>query len=197
MKPDINRLIRLQQLLLQFSQVERRNHRSHNDTIIQENDTEHSYNLAMTAWYLARWFPKLDRDKVIRYALAHDMVEVHAGDTFTYGTPEELASKAQREANALVKLSEDWGDFDDLIATIESYESRTDSEAKFVYALDKIMPIMLIYLHDGYSWKVDDVTAKMLYDAKIDKIKQSPEITPYFEELNELLLANPQIIRPR
>ena len=197
MQPDIHRLIELQQLLLRFSQVDRRNHRKHRDAMIYENDTEHSYNLAMTAWFLARWFPELDKDKIIRYALAHDMVEVHAGDTFIYGTPEELASKTQREADALKKLSQEWEDFDDLVETIQSYESHTDNEARFVYALDKIMPIMAIYIHEGYSWKVDKVTVKMLYDAKIDKIKKSPEITPYFEQLNTLLLEHPELIQPR
>lgn len=196
MQPDILRLIELQQLLLQFSQVERRNHRKHQDAMIYENDTEHSYNLAMTAWFLAGWFPELDKDKIIRYALVHDMVEVHAGDTFIYGKPEELASKAKRETDALKKLSKDWADFEELTQTIEIYEECVDDEAKFVYALDKLMPIMQIYIHDGYSWNVDKVTAKMLYDAKVDKVRKSPEITPYFEQLNSLLLEHPELIRP-
>jgi 5'-deoxynucleotidase YfbR-like HD superfamily hydrolase len=194
-KPTIQRLIELQRLLLQFSQVERRNHRKHRQDYIFENDTEHSYNLAMTAWFLAKWFPKLNRDKIIRYALAHDFVEVHAGDTFVYGSQQELASKAQREADAIKKLSKDWADFGELTETIEAYETRADDEAKFVYALDKIMPIMLVYLHDGYSWKVDNITAKMLYDAKIKKVALSPEISHYFKQLNTLLLEHPEIIR--
>jgi 5'-deoxynucleotidase YfbR-like HD superfamily hydrolase len=75
MKANIHRLLELQQLLLVFSQVERRNHRKHNDQYIRENDTEHSYNLAMTAWYLAQWFPDLNKDLIIQYALVHDLVE--------------------------------------------------------------------------------------------------------------------------
>lgn len=163
--------------------------------MVYENDTEHSYNLAMTAWFLAQWFPELDKNKVIQYALAHDLVEIHAGDTFIYGSPEELASKTKREAKAFKKLSKEWADFEDIIQCIKSYETRTDDEAKFVYALDKIMPIMLVYLHDGHSWEIDNITAKMLYEAKIEKVALSPEITPYFEELNDLLLEHPEIIR--
>lgn len=195
MKPDINRLIELQNLLLQFSHVERRNHRKHHDSIIYENDTEHSYNLAMTAWYLCRWFPALDRDLVIRYALAHDFVEVHAGDTFVYASEAELASKKDREAAALKRIAQEWGDFGELESTISSYEERADNESRFVYALDKIMPIMLVYIHDGYSWKVDNVTAKMLYDKKQNQTKESPEIYPYFLELYELLLKHPELIK--
>ncbi len=195
MQPDIHRLIELQKLLLQFSHVERRVHRKHHDAVIYENDTEHSYNLAVTAWFLCGWFPDLDRDKVIRYALAHDFVEVHAGDTFIYADAAELATKEAREKEALSQLTHEWGDFEELYKTIALYEKRDDSESRFVYALDKIMPIMLVYIHDGYSWKVDEVTAKMLYDAKIDKVNLSPEIKPYFDQLHSLLLAHPEIIK--
>jgi putative hydrolase of HD superfamily len=194
MKADIHRLLELQKLLVQFSQVERRDHRKHNDQFIAENDTEHSYNLAMTAWFLAQWFPELNRDLIIRYALVHDLVEVHAGDTFIYGSDADLASKEQREQDALSKLEKDWDDFSDMTAAIHEYEAKSDSESRFVYALDKVMPIMMIYIHDGYSWNIDKVTVKMLYDAKIAKIKLSPEIIPYFDQLHKLLLSRPDLI---
>ena len=192
---DIHRLLEFQKLLDQFSQVERRNQRKHNGQYIAENDTEHSYNLAMTAWYLAQWFPDINKDLVIRYALVHDLVEVHAGDTFTYGPEDKLASKEQREQEALLKLEQDWGDFKDMTEAIHAYEERSDAESRFIYALDKVMPIMMIYIHDGYSWNIDEVTVKMLHDAKAAKIKLSPEITPYFDQLHDLLLSRPDLIR--
>jgi 5'-deoxynucleotidase YfbR-like HD superfamily hydrolase len=71
MKPDIHRLIELQKLLLQFQSIERVVHVP--DNFEYENDTEHSYNLTITAWFLAQYFPHLDRDKVIRFALVHDL----------------------------------------------------------------------------------------------------------------------------
>jgi hypothetical protein len=36
---------------------------------------------------------------------------------------------------------------------IQAYESMSQEEAKFVYALDKIMPMMINYISDGYTWK--------------------------------------------
>ena len=196
MKADINRLIELQQLLATFSQVERMNHRSHNGTFIHENDTEHSYNLAMSAWYIAQWFPELDKTLVIQYALVHDLVEVHAGDTYIFATKEELASKKQREADALLRLEAEWSDFSEMNHTIRKYEDRPDAESKFVYALDKIMPMMLTYIHNGYTWKQEGVTLDMLHKSKIAKVSVSPEILPYFEELHALLLARPDLIKP-
>ena len=194
MKADIHRLIELQRLLVSFSQVERMTHRLQAGEYIRENDTEHSYNLAMTAWYLAAWFPELDKDTLIKYALVHDLVEVHAGDTYIYGSKEEIASKEKREADALVRIESDWNDFTDMTDTIRTYEERRDDESKFVYALDKIMPIMMIYVHDGYTWKKNGITVDMLYNAKLDKVSQSPEILPYFEQLHELLLSRPDLI---
>lgn len=107
----------------------------------------------MAAWYVSQQFPELDTALVLQYALAHDLVEVYADDTYIYGSEQDLASKQQREADALQRIESEWPDFQDMTATIHAYEQRADAESKFVYALDKIMPILLIYIHDGYTWK--------------------------------------------
>ena len=197
MKPDLQRIIELQRLLAKFNEVERAVHRKHLGKFVHENDTEHSYNLAITAWYLASHFPKLDRDLVIRYGLIHDLVEVHAGDTYIYGSAEHLDSKETREAEALKQLESEWPDFKELTDHIHDYEAKKNPESQFIYALDKIMPIMQIYIHDGYSWKKNNVTAKMLHEAKItrlSKVGESPEILSYFKELYALLLERPDLI---
>jgi putative hydrolase of HD superfamily len=196
MQADIHRLIEFQKLLVAFSQVDRTIHRQHSGKYIQENDTEHSYNLAMTAWYLAQWFPALNKNLLIQYGLVHDLVEIHAGDTYVYGTPDELASKVQREADALKKLDAEWADFVDMTACIYAYEHREDPESRFIYALDKIMPIMMVYVNDGHSWEEASVTVDMLYKAKYEKVKLSPEVLPYFEQIHELLLSRPDLIKP-
>jgi len=195
MQANVFRLLELQQLLASFSQVDRRLHRLHDEKYIQENDTEHSYNLAMTAWYLSKWFPELNKDFLIRYSLAHDLVEIHAGDTYTYGTESELSSKKTREAKALKKLEADWEDFGDMTAAIHAYENRRDAESQFVYALDKIMPMMMVYIHNGYSWKKEGVTVDMLHRSNIEKISLSLEILPYYEALRTLLLSRPDLIK--
>lgn len=196
MKPDIHRLLDLQKLLDAYGQVERMVYIKRRGKFRKENDVEHSYNLAMVAWYLARYFPELDVNKIIQYALAHDIVEVYAGDTFTYGPKEKLDSKEQREAKAATRLKLEWSDFGEMNELIEAYEQKADAESKFVYALDKIMPILTIYINEGYSWKKTGVTVEMLYANKVAKVALSPEVQPYFEELNTLLLAHPEIIKP-
>lgn len=195
-KPDIERLLEFQRLLLAFNQVDRMVHRKHGERFVYENDTEHSYNLAMTAWFLAEYFPSLNRELVIRYALVHDLVEVHAGDTYIYGSRAELDSKQEREEQALTKIRKDWADFPSLAKDIEAYESRENEEAKFVYALDKIMPILQIYIHDGHTWKQEGITAERLDAVKRDKVALSPEIDAYYQQLYDLLVKNEHLFKP-
>jgi putative hydrolase of HD superfamily len=189
-KPDIHRLIDFHRLLLQFQAIERVIHVPDRDDLRLENDTEHSYNLVMMAWFLCDYFPHLDRDKVLRYALAHDLVEIHAGDTYIYADQKMLDSKVEREAKALKQLQEEWPDFPDMLVAIHAYENKTDAEAKFIYALDKIMPIFVIFIGKGLTWQQEGVTLDRLHAHKEPKVKLSPEIAPYYDELYALLLQN-------
>src|SRR3546814_779410 len=96
-RPDIHRLIAFQKLLVSFSDVRRASYLPDGR---HENDVEHSYFLAMAVWFLAPHFPKLNADKMLRLALAHDLVEVHSGDTFVYGDQEHIDTKPERERAA-------------------------------------------------------------------------------------------------
>lgn len=192
-RPDIQRLLEFHKLLEQFSQIERIAHRRHHENFVQENDTEHSYNLAMMAWFLSPHFPHLDRDLLIRIALVHDLVEIHAGDTYVYADAAALATKHEREMAALNTLRNDWADFPELIQLIATYEKREPEESKFVYALDKIMPLLMIYNADGYSWKKAGITLKRLDSVKRDKVALSADIAPYYDKLYDLLSKNQRL----
>jgi putative hydrolase of HD superfamily len=157
-----------------------------------ENDVEHSYSLAMLAWYVLDTgkFP-LDREKVLRYALAHDLVEVYAGDTYLYTEDKELLeSKPERERVAAERLQQEFPELPDMHVAISAYVAKEDAESRFVYALDKIEPILKIYLDGGRTWKEKNVTLTMLYENKKDKVALSPEIQTYFDELMLLLKEN-------
>lgn len=196
-KPSIERILELQELLNTFASIERIVHVKRHGTHVQETDTEHSYNLAMTAWFLADYFSKLNKAAVIRLALVHDLVEIHAGDTFAYGEQAMLDSKAAREAAAQKQLATDWKDFPDMHHAITEYEVRQSPEACFVYALDKIMPMMAIYLNEGHSWHKHDITLERVKVEKLHKIASSPEIAKYWDALCELLEQRPDLIPPR
>src|SRR5258706_13535537 len=118
-KPDIKRLVELQQLMIKFHNINRMVY--HTTLERKETDTEHSYSLAMAGWFLAQYFPDLDTNAVIRLAMVHDLVEIHAGDTFAYADKSAIDGKAEREAAATRKLATDWADFPEMHDAIAEY----------------------------------------------------------------------------
>lgn len=191
--PQLNRLINLQELLLLFGSIERQLFVPDTPSLKdrKENDAEHSYNLVMAAWYLSQYYDHLDTNLCIKYALAHDLVEVYAGDTFAYDQHSRI-TKEDREAKAKAKLYGEWPDFNEMLEAVHAYETKQDSESKFVYALDKLMPIILGYLSKGKSWHHFNLTLKHVMEYKGNKIAISPEIKPLYDELIEVLKKHPE-----
>ena len=114
---------------------------------------------------------------MIRYALVHDFVEIHAGDIQAIGRTEAQAeAKAAREHAALERIKHEWPDFHELGATIQEYEERDNPESKFVYALDKLMPMLLNLLSKGKTWKKYDFSSEVVLAAKDEKVVVSPEV---------------------
>lgn len=166
----------------------------------EENDAEHSYQLALVAWYLiSTQNLDLDVNLAIRYALVHDLVEIYAGDTPSSvhkGFDKERETKYEREERAAKQLLEEFPEFSTMHELIGAYELRNDNESKFVYALDKILPVVNIYLDRGYAWKKDNITLEDIINDKSDKVAFSPEIKKYFEQIVELLRLNQATLFP-
>jgi putative hydrolase of HD superfamily len=190
-KPNLDRIISLQEFFIAFGDIERVIHLKTSSGHVKENDIEHSYSLAMTGWFLSQAFPHLNSSKIIRYALVHDIVEVYAGDTYVFADQSELNSKKAREAEALKRIRKEWRDFSEMLEAIDSYESMSDEESKFVYALDKIMPIILNVVSKGHTWHKEGISLRQLHDVKKDKVKVSAEISQYYDEIYGLLQKNP------
>lgn len=190
-KPHISRVVDFHRLLLDFRAVKRVTRIP--GTEERENDVDHSYTLAMTGWYLSGFFPQLDRDKIIRKCLAHDFTEVHANDTFAFGEDDHLASKAEREQQSLGKLAVDWPDFPELIETIHEYEARLTPEDNFVYALDKVMPIIISIIGGGRDFQDYNISLERMHEQKKDKVSASPEIEAYYYELLDMLGEMPHL----
>lgn len=150
-----------------------------------ENDLEHSYGLALTCWFLApKIAPDLNLGKILQYALAHDTVEKYAGDTFVFGDPKALASKSDREDAATASLAADWADFPELADFAHGYKDRRDEEAKFVSAVDKILPVIMINLSEKAAfWERYKITREMQMKEKKSKIFASPYVAPYYDKL--------------
>jgi len=163
----------------------------------RENDAEHSFQLAITAWYLIDAEKlSLDANKVFKYALAHDLVETYAGDTpaaIHKKFAKDSETKKEREEQAARRLKQEFPEFAELHEIIDRYEKRADEEARFVNALDKILPLMNIYLDEGHSWKVHSIGLEDLIANKRERIKDSPSIEKYFGMIEKLLRAKPSL----
>lgn len=114
-------------------------------------------------------------------------METYAGDTYFHSTDTALKEcKEQREKDALERIKAELPEFSELHEMIKAYEARQDRESKFIYALDKMLPVLNIYLDEGRSWKRDNVSLSMIR-TKDEKIAVSPEITELWQELVKLL----------
>lgn len=189
--PSMDRLAELQQLIANFAKVKRAVPLA--DASVAENDVEHSYGLAMTCWYLHdKIAPKLDISKILRYALAHDIVELHAGDTYPWDEA-AVATKYEREKAALRQIEKDWHDFPMVVEFAEGYADKVDEEARFVYAIDKLLPVMMIELANAKNiWGKKQLTLAMERENKVTILK-SDSVAPYYEKLLDWLDARGNI----
>jgi len=187
MKLELPNVINFVKLLNKFRDIERVIHSNGGDR--WENDVEHSYQLAMLAWYIISTKKlNLNLDLIIKYSLVHDLVEVYAGDTYIYTKDKFLKNnKEKREKESLIKMKQEFSEFPEIFNLIEEYEKKDLVEAKFVYALDKIEPILNIYTNGGRTWKEKNITIEMLIENKKDKIKLFPEFEEFFDDIIEMI----------
>jgi 5'-deoxynucleotidase YfbR-like HD superfamily hydrolase len=165
-----------------------------------ENDAEHSWSTAFLACALAPQVdPKLDIGLIAQYAIAHDIVEVYANDTSALAGQGELASKKEREANALARIARELKQFPWVAQTVQEYEHHATDEAKFVYALDKYIPVVFDYLDKGQLFRERGITLtsynKLLGNHR-KKAQTHAEIGKYYDELRQLLNQHPEFFYP-
>jgi len=152
-----------------------------------ENDTEHSFQLAFLGWYLVS-SQKLnyDTDLIIKYSMVHDLVEIYAGDTYFESDQSLKDTKEEREKQALKQIESKFPYFPEMTNLIREYEERNNRESQFVYALDKMIPVLNIYLDKGRSWKRDKVTFEMIRN-KDHKIKINDDVMEIWLDFMKLV----------
>jgi putative hydrolase of HD superfamily len=187
MQGTVEQLMSFVRLLNDYRAIQRRLFVNGEDR--RENDVEHSYQLAMLCWYIIETeHLTLDVNRVLKYALLHDLVEVYAGDTPFFSNDMELkGSKQQRERMAHDRLMHEHPEFAPIGEYISEYEQRESPESKFVYAADKLQPILNIYADNGRTWKDENVTYGMEVEMKRDKVAIDPTIHAIYDEFMKLV----------
>jgi putative hydrolase of HD superfamily len=158
-----------------------------------ENDAEHGYQTAMVAWFLIdNDNLKLDKFKAAAIAMVHDVTEVYAGDLIFSADDKAQTEQAKKEKEAIQKLKERWPNFKSMHELIDEYEGLKSEEAKFVYALDKFLPLVNHYLYDAKAYKKHGITLEDVKHGKTDKVKISPEIYKYYEQIIKIFEQHPE-----
>lgn len=126
-----------------------------------ENSAEHSWHLALMALTLAEYAAApVDVSRVIRLVLVHDLVEIDAGDTYTYdpqGRLDQAAREQQAADRLFALLPADQSAA--LRALWDEFEAGATPEARFAVALDTLMPLLHNYHTQGRSWQEHGVDA--------------------------------------
>jgi 5'-deoxynucleotidase YfbR-like HD superfamily hydrolase len=142
MNPNTQSLVDIGELILKFAKVNRATF--HEDGERYESDTDHTVMLSVCACAIAEklYSDSLDIGLVAQFAIVHDLVEAHAGDTDSFGIDEKTKlDKDRRERASLLLIKEKFDSIYPWIGqTIERYELLDTKEARFVKTLDKAMP---------------------------------------------------------
>ena len=177
-------LFSLQQLSIDLSLIKR----NHNlaKTNQKENDIEHSLTVALLCWYIHdRYNLKLDISKILKYAITHDFVERYAGDVNTFASTDERNAKVLREQESLIRLSDEFSDFQDMAVSMQNYELRQDDESLFVWTVDKMQGLIM---GDMDSWR-PYAEIGITYDQFVIKYKElSEKSSEYCKEIFEGLI---------
>lgn len=164
---------------IKFAQVERapRYNEEH-----KENDAEHSFMLALVANELAAtYYPTFDAGKVTQFAIVHDLIETVTGDVTTFKfTPEQMANKQQLEHAALEKLMDSLPPH--TAQLLYSYEHQQTVEARFVKAVDKLLPVVVDILGAGKKVMKEDYGVTTIEELKASHAKLHGRIATSFEE---------------
>jgi len=181
-------------LALQFGRIDR-TACWHPDGQMRESDSDHTVMQGWIAPALAdRLYPGvLDVGLVAQFALVHDMPEVYAGDTSTLRIDAAgQRAKAAREHAAAERLDDEFGHrLPWVVIMVRWYERQEAPEARFVRAVDKILP-KIVHLLDGAKGLLEEgVTVAELRDV-FDR--QAVTMAGYAGEFTALLDLRAELV---
>lgn len=147
----------------------------------KENDTEHSWHLALMAVLLSEYSNKdVDLLRVVAMVLVHDIVELDAGDTYAYDDAGN-ATKRERELAAADRifniLPADQAKY--LRSLWDEFEEESTPEAAFAHTLDHVQPVMLNDASGAKAWKEHAVKLSQVLKRNGSTAKGSEKLWEY------------------
>ncbi len=186
MKEIAERLQKQMDFILEIDKLKKITRQSYiSDASRFENDTEHSWHLAMMCMILSEYAnEEVDMLRVMKMVLIHDIIEIDAGDTYAYDDAAN-ATKRQREekaadrifnilpADQAAEMRELWEEFE---------ESKTN-EALFAHTLDNLQPLMLNDATNGKTWRAHEVHKSQILKRNEKTALGAEELWNYCEML--------------
>ncbi len=147
----------------------------------KENDTEHSWHLALMAVLLSEYANEnVDLLRVITMVLVHDIVELDAGDTYAYDEAGN-ATKREREVAAADRifniLPADQAKY--LRNLWDEFEEDSTPEARFAHTLDHVQPVMLNDASGAKAWKEHAIKLSQVLKRNSSTAKGSEKLWEY------------------
>ena len=146
----------------------------------RESVAEHSFRIALMAYFMGDEFPDVDMDKVIRMCLIHDLGEAFTGDIPTF-----LKTDADEDKEETLLYA--WVDSlptpyrEDMRSLYEEMGARSTVEARLYKALDSLEAVIQHNESDIATWEDNEYSLNMTYAD--DKV----EFSPYLKALRELI----------
>ena len=179
---ELDRLNKQMQFIIEIDKVKavmRRNYLT--DGSRRENDSEHSWHLAMMVVILSEYFKSADILKTVKMVLIHDLVEIYAGDTFAYDE-QGYQDKDEREQAAADRiftlLPEEQAE--EYRRLWDEFERMDTDEAIFAAAVDRMQPLLMNSEARGKMWKEHKVTKEMAMKRNSLVFEDTPEIIAEF-----------------
>lgn len=153
----------------------------------REDDAQHSWHISIMAMVLGEYSnEKIDVCKVIKMLLAHDLVEIYAGDTFCYdkvGNEDKKERENQAADKIFGMLDEDKGR--ELRALWDEFEEGQTPEALFAASMDRLQPMLNNYHNNGGTWRKFNVAKEDIYKRIAPVKKSSDELWNFVESMIE------------
>ena len=150
-----------------------------------ESVAEHSWRLALMAYWVSDEFPELDMNRVIKMCLIHDLGEAFTGDIPTF---EKTAQDEQKETQLLFlwarSLPEPFGS--EMCELYQEMDARKTPEAKLYKALDNLEAVIQHNESDIKTWLPNEYELNLTYAN--DKVSFSA----YLIRLRELIRQDTQ-----
>lgn len=117
-----------------------------------ESVADHIYGMVMLSWWAVDlYFPQLDRERLIRMVLVHELGEIYTGDLIPADGIDQQ-QKYQLEREAFRRVVEELPDGAEYLALWEDFEAGLSPEAQLIKQIDRLEMGLQALVYEQQGW---------------------------------------------